>query len=241
MTTVARNRLRPNGSLLLAGLLVIATMAIWFQLNRLNQQVADMQETQSHFNDHVHEHFNTVEGTPPSHGQPGAEQQQAAGSPHLHHQFSSNTHPQGNPTMLPQWSAACALALPLPASRSSEEAYLKLLLDLAAACLTHTQADLLVVIEQRDVNARSTLMRLFRERGLPINRLRLLEVVALDSIWLRDYGPLVTRDGATLAVVDPGYRDFRLALESIADRTQGRRGRLVIAAIPSIEIGRAHV
>jgi LysR family transcriptional regulator, carnitine catabolism transcriptional activator len=35
-------------------------------------------------------------------------------------------------------------------------------------------------------------------------------------------------------VAREAVRDFRLALESIADRTQGRRGRLSVAALPSV-------
>src|ERR671910_2036241 len=35
-------------------------------------------------------------------------------------------------------------------------------------------------------------------------------------------------------VAREAVRDFRLALESIADRTQGRRGRLTVAALPSV-------
>src|ERR687893_1704131 len=37
-----------------------------------------------------------------------------------------------------------------------------------------------------------------------------------------------------VAVAREAVRDFRLALESIAERTQGRRGRLTIAALPSV-------
>jgi len=37
-----------------------------------------------------------------------------------------------------------------------------------------------------------------------------------------------------VAVAREAVRDFRLALESIADRTQGRRGRLTVAALPSV-------
>lgn len=37
-----------------------------------------------------------------------------------------------------------------------------------------------------------------------------------------------------VAVAREAVREFRLALESIADRTQGRRGRLTVAALPSM-------
>jgi LysR family carnitine catabolism transcriptional activator len=45
----------------------------------------------------------------------------------------------------------------------------------------------------------------------------------------------LTPDGEhAVAVAREAVRDFRLALESIADRTQGRRGRLTVAALPSV-------
>jgi DNA-binding transcriptional LysR family regulator len=45
----------------------------------------------------------------------------------------------------------------------------------------------------------------------------------------------LTPDGEhAVAVAREAVRDFRLALETIADRTQGRRGRLTVAALPSV-------
>jgi agmatine/peptidylarginine deiminase len=101
--------------------------------------------------------------------------------------------------------------------------YLELLGRLAQACLEHTDAEVLIVLEQNDVASRAAWDALAGRLELDRGRIQFYEAKALDSIWLRDYGPIFVRrrDDQQMFVVDAAYRDLRMITEETAVSLMG--------------------
>src|SRR5688500_1200226 len=138
MPTVSHARQNRVALFVIAIGLIIACTIISLQVDGLSHQLSahlELEQKQVDFNKHLHEHFHPVSGARLSdHTHVLSNDAQPRGA-HLHHQFASNTHAQGNPIVLPEWAPVSALAVAIPASRSTDEAYLTLIGELASTCL----------------------------------------------------------------------------------------------------------
>lgn len=133
--------------------------------------------------------------------------------PHPHGPFHAATHPPtGRLGLVPEWSPLSAVAVALPGAWVDDRGYLQLLGDLAEVCLRRTSVDWIVAVEQNDVTARAAFDAIIETRRLPHERIRYFEAKSLDSVWIRDYGPvfLKRQDDGQLFLVDMAYRDLRL-------------------------------
>ena len=123
--------------------------------------------------------------------------------------------PAGSLFVVPEWAPVDAVAVALPGVRSQDVGYVKLLGDIVEACLRLANLQVLVIVEENDVGGRVACEHFIEENQLDATRVQFLEVGSLDSIWLRDYGPIFVRrrDDEQVFVVDAGYRDIRLGVE----------------------------
>lgn len=196
-------------------LVLLCAVVLWFKLDSISQNLAR----------HVHPADpGAADGFTHTHAD-GTTHTHAPEPPaHQHGPFHASSHPPtGQLALVPEWSPARMLALALPDSYAGDTAYLQLLAKLAAACLEHTSLDVLVVVEQTDVAARAAWDTAVGQLQLDRSRLRVYEAKALDSIWLRDYGPLFVRrrEDGQLFVIDTAYRDVRLLAEETANSLLG--------------------
>ncbi len=195
--------------------IAVCAAALWWKIDALEHEV--LTERHAHEGAHdsdaqrSHEH-------PPVAREPSRDSRNSGQDvPHPHGPFHAATHPpEGRLSLVPEWEPAEAIAAALPNSRTEDVGYLSLLGDLADICLRRSAADWIVVVEQNGVAARAKFDALARQRKLPAERIRFFEVKSLDSIWIRDYGPIFLRrqKDRQLFVVDLGYRDVRLAGET---------------------------
>lgn len=114
-------------------------------------------------------------------------------------------------SVVPEWAPARCVVFALPALRTPDDEYLDLVARLAQICLERTDLDVLLVLSQDDVAARAKWDAIVNRRALARDRLRLIEARSLDSIWIRDYGPIFVRreEDGRLFVVDTAYHDLR--------------------------------
>ncbi len=195
-------------------LVLVCAVVLWLKLDSMSRNLAL----------HVHGDDAPPAGFTHTHAD-GTTHAHAPEAPaHQHGPFHASSHPPtGQLSLVPEWSPTRLLALALPDTFAQDAAYVKVLIDLSAACLEHTSADVLLLVEQNDVSARAAWDRAAHERGLDRARIRFYEAKALDSIWLRDYGPIFVRrrEDSRLFVVDTAYRDLRMLTEETASSLTG--------------------
>ena len=183
---------------LLMCVVIACTAVVWMKLDSVSRELSDHSHLQPH--DRLHQHSVTVE-------------QEGDGTVHQHGPFHAATHPpDGQLSLVPEWAPTRAIAMALPALRIDDAGYLKLLGDLSEVCVERTNADIIVVVQQDHVAARVRFDAIIDQRQLDRSRVHFYETRSLDSIWIRDYGPLfVRREGdQQVFVVDTAYRDVRL-------------------------------
>jgi agmatine/peptidylarginine deiminase len=117
-------------------------------------------------------------------------------------------------------------AVGLPAASSAGDPFRsldRLYCDIAAA-LWRT-VPLVILVE--DAPTEAHVQRLLAESGVPARRVRLLRV-RLESLWVRDFGPLATRgpDGSC-TLVDAEYVDGPVGIYPHEDRLPARLGELL--------------
>jgi agmatine/peptidylarginine deiminase len=201
-------------------LLIVAVIVFWisieFKMEALSRRLASIEgEVASHLipEGHVHSEVSSDHMHTHSHASHPEEMTTPADLVHPHH----NTHPPDqHVVVVPEWEPVRYVCVAIPDDHARDSAYLRLIGDLAELVLRSAGVNFLVVIEASDVVTRATVQAACTQRGLDSRRVEFLEVRDLDSIWLRDYGPLFLRDtsGGSLFVVDTGYRDARLGLDS---------------------------
>ena len=203
------SRLLRSPSVLLLSLL-ICTVVLWIKLDAISQRLAQHEPKAMPAGEPAH-------GDTPAHAGAAGEQEHGAQDgrselPHLHGPFQAASHPpKGHVSIVPEWAPARYVVFALPALRTADDAYLDLLGRLADVCLEQTDVEVLVVLGQNDVAARTKWDAIINQRKLDRNRLRLVEARSLDSIWIRDYGPIFVRreEDGQLFVVDTAYHDLR--------------------------------
>jgi agmatine/peptidylarginine deiminase len=159
---------------------------------------------------HLHGHLHEHEGHKHS----------ASDDPHVHGPIGITnrpTHPPGGDlTLSPEWEPASAVAVALPRLRMEDKAYLRTVTDLARAVLQVPGVQFLLLVEDQSFAALSIWKKQVGEANLDARRVRVLSLRELNSVWLRDYGPVFLRRTKPqgLMVLDFGYRDFRLPYDA---------------------------
>lgn len=191
-------------------LIVFCFALVWTKLDSISRNLAQHQHpAEESIGDHVHSHVSTALN-PARAAHTGEE------TAHQHGPFHAATHPpQGALSLVPEWAPVKAVAMALPESRSRDAGYLRLLADLAQAFLQRANVNVIVLIEQNDVRGRARCDDFIDDRQLDRTRIEFYEAKSLDTVWLRDYGPIFVRrrSDRQLFVVDTAYRDVRLVAE----------------------------
>jgi agmatine/peptidylarginine deiminase len=195
-------------------LVVVCAAVLWLKLDAISRNLAE----------HVHGGAEASDRFTHTHADGTTHSHPSENPAHQHGPFHAASHPpSGDLQLAPEWAAAKLLALALPDTFAQDTAYLKLLGDIAQACLEKTDVEVLLVVEQNDVSGRAAWDAVVRQRQLDRKRLEFYEAKALDSIWLKDYGPIFVRrrDDGQLFVVDAAYRDLRMLTEETAGSLLG--------------------
>lgn len=205
----------------LLALVVTCAAVLWFKLDSISQNLARHQHPPQ--DGTAGDGLGSGKGH--SHGRRGTHSHDNAGlsttagelsAAHQHGPFHAATHaPEGKLQLVPEWAPTSAVALALPESHTKNADYLRLLGDLAEACLERANVNVIVLLEQNDVAARAACDKFIDGRSLDRSRIQFLEAKSLDTVWIRDYGPIFVRrrEDRELFVVDTAYRDVRLILE----------------------------
>ncbi len=186
-----------RGHLLFFAVVSICTTLVWTKLDSLQKSLLEVRIPTAKVGDQ----------SEPGDGPGGQDFPTPIGAPN--HRLS------GRVAIVPEWEPVGYVALALPRARILDGPYMKLMGDLAQTCLELPDVRLLVLVEERGVQARSTFDALVRSRSMASDRIDFLEVKELDSVWLRDFGPIFTRRDkeSQIIVNDVLYRDIRLGLD----------------------------
>ena len=188
-------------------LVLICAGVLWAKLDAISQNLTH----------HQHDSNDTANSSAHTHSYSHAEASGATPEiAHQHGPFHAHTHPpDGELSLVPEWAPVKAIALALPDTRTSDPGYVRLLADLTEALVARAGVGVIMLIEQSDVLARAKCDEFIDARKLDRRKIEFYEAKTLDTVWLRDYGPIFVRrrhDGQ-LFVVDAAYRDVRMMAE----------------------------